>query len=61
MGGEEVMKRIQKIDPGVRGIVYSGYSDVPVMAEYERYGFKTFLQKPFTYNEFKKALWEALK
>lgn len=61
MGGVEAIKRIREIDPGVRSIVSSGYNDAPVLAEYKRYGFKTFLKKPFTNNEFKKALQAALK
>ena len=60
MSGAEVMRKLRQTDGDVRGIVTSGYSDVPVLAEYDRYGFRALLQKPFTFEEFTKAVMEAL-
>jgi CheY-like chemotaxis protein len=48
MGGLETMRRIRAIDPEVRGIVSSGYSNDPVLANPEQYGFDARLEKPFT-------------
>ncbi|MEO1369684.1 MAG: ATP-binding protein, partial [Acidobacteriota bacterium] len=39
MGGQEAMRRLLEIDPDVRAIVYSGYSNDPVLANYRDYGF----------------------
>ncbi len=48
MGGLETMRRIRAIDPDVRAIVSSGYSNDPVLAHPEQYGFHARLEKPFT-------------
>ena len=47
MGGKETIKKLMEIDPAVRAIVSSGYSDDPVVANYEDYGFKNILSKPY--------------
>ncbi len=47
MGGLEAMSRIRKIDPNVRGIVSSGYSDEPAMANPGEFGFAGVLPKPY--------------
>jgi PAS domain S-box-containing protein len=39
MGGKEAVKKLQEIDPNVRAIVVSGYSNDPVLANYKEYGF----------------------
>ncbi len=56
MGGKETMERLLKIDPGVRAIVSSGYSNDPVMANYVKYGFKGVLAKPYQIEEMNDAL-----
>jgi CheY-like chemotaxis protein len=47
MGGKEVIMKLLEIDPYVKAIVSSGYSIDPVLSEYEKFGFKGFLTKPF--------------
>ncbi|MEZ5357779.1 MAG: response regulator [Candidatus Zixiibacteriota bacterium] len=51
MGGLEALKRIKEIDPAVKAIVSSGYSNDPVMASYESYGFKACVIKPYRPNQ----------
>ncbi|MBF0102762.1 MAG: PAS domain S-box protein [Desulfobacterales bacterium] len=48
MGGVEAMMQLLKIDPNIKAIVSSGYSNDPVMANYREYGFCGILPKPFT-------------
>jgi two-component system cell cycle sensor histidine kinase/response regulator CckA len=48
MGGMEAIRELLKIDPQVRAIVSSGYSNDPVMAEHENFGFRGVLQKPYS-------------
>ena len=47
MGGHETIKLLKEFDPQVKAIVSSGYANDPVVAEYEKYGFCGFLNKPY--------------
>jgi len=47
VGGMETMKVLKDIDPEIKGVVISGYSQDPVMSNPEEYGFAAALQKPF--------------
>jgi PAS domain S-box-containing protein len=47
MGGEEAARKILEFDSEAKIIVSSGYSNNPVMANFEAYGFKGRLVKPF--------------
>ena len=57
MGGKETINKLREIDPQVKAVVSSGYSDNPVVSEYTDFGFKGLLNKPYTI----KALEECLK
>jgi two-component system, cell cycle sensor histidine kinase and response regulator CckA len=50
LGGKEVMSQLHTIDPEVLGIVSSGYSHDPVMANYKEFGFSGTLSKPYQLN-----------
>ncbi len=51
IGGQEVMARLLQIDPRVRAIVSSGYSNDPIMADCREYGFRTGIAKPYKVSE----------
>ncbi len=40
MGGKETIKKLLELDPDVKAIVTSGYSNDPVMANFREYGFR---------------------
>jgi DNA-binding NarL/FixJ family response regulator len=61
MGGEEAVRRMQEIDPGVRAIVSSGYSNNPVMSHYRDYGFRGVVIKPYTVEQLTAAVHDVLK
>lgn len=56
MGGREAITRILDMDPTVRAIVSSGYSTDPVMANYQKYGFKGKLIKPFNLEDLQREI-----
>jgi two-component system cell cycle sensor histidine kinase/response regulator CckA len=47
MGGKEAIGKLLKIDPQVKAIVSSGYSEDPIMAEFVTYGFSGVIAKPY--------------
>lgn len=56
MGAEAAIKELQKVDPALKAIVTSGYTDHPVVSSFRNYGFGAFLKKPFGLREIKAAL-----
>ncbi len=61
MGGKEAIQEFRQVDPGVRGIVSSGYSDDPVMADYRQFGFRGRVGKPYRIEELSRILSEVLE
>nr|HPI91163.1 ATP-binding protein [Spirochaetota bacterium] len=61
MGGREALVELLKIDPAVTAIVSSGYSEDPVMARYEKYGFTGILLKPYKLQDISAILDASLK
>jgi PAS domain S-box-containing protein len=51
MGGKETIEKLLSIDPNVKAIVSSGYSDDPVMADFAKYGFSAAIAKPYGVQE----------
>jgi signal transduction histidine kinase/ActR/RegA family two-component response regulator len=60
MGGQEAMRRLLELDANARGVVASGYSGNPVLAQYQDYGFRACLEKPFTCDDLQQALAKAV-
>jgi PAS domain S-box-containing protein len=56
MGGIETLARLRSLDPSVRAIVISGYSDDPVMSDCRPFGFVGAVAKPFTVTEIEDAV-----
>jgi signal transduction histidine kinase/ActR/RegA family two-component response regulator len=61
MGGKEAINKLLEIDPELKAIVSSGYSDDPVLANFKEYGFKGMMPKPFESRSLGKVLHEVLK
>jgi len=59
MGGKEALAELLKIDPGIRAIASSGYSNDPIMANPRTYGFRTRLPKPYDIPDLIRAIEEA--
>jgi CheY-like chemotaxis protein len=51
MGGKETIRHLQELDPAIKAVASSGYSDDPVLAHHLQYGFRAVLTKPYTLKE----------
>ena len=60
MGGRDTVKELISIDPSVRAIVASGYSNDPVLAEFKKFGFKGAMVKPFDTKNLQLSINKAL-
>ncbi len=56
MGGKDTVPEILKINPNAKVVVASGYSNDPVMAHYQDYGFTASIAKPFQLAELSKLV-----
>jgi len=56
MGGGEAIRILRKIDPEVKGIVSSGYSNDPILSEYSAFGFQGIITKPYKLGELRDVL-----
>ena len=61
MGGREAIEQLLEIDPEVKAVVSSGYSEDPILAHFQEYGFKGMMPKPFESLSLSKVLHEVLK
>jgi two-component system cell cycle sensor histidine kinase/response regulator CckA len=56
MGGAETIQKLLELDPGVKAVVSSGYSDDSVVAKHREQGFKAFLKKPYSVDNLREIL-----
>jgi len=61
IGGVETLQRLKEIDPQVKVIVSSGYSNDPVMADFKSIGFAVCLKKPYRAFEVSHTVKRVLK
>jgi len=60
IGGKEVVKILQELDPELKAIVSSGYADDPVVSDYQQHGFIDALSKPYDMQELQNMLTRVL-
>ena len=60
MGGKEAAQKMREIDPDIRTIVCSGYSNDPVLTEYWKYGFCSVITKPYKPSDLSRVVHEVI-
>jgi CheY-like chemotaxis protein/anti-sigma regulatory factor (Ser/Thr protein kinase) len=60
MGGLETLRRLVELDPDVKAVVSSGYSDDTVLTNYLEQGFRAFLKKPYEIEDLQNTLHAVL-
>ncbi len=61
MGGKDAIAEIRNLNPAVKAIVSSGYSNDPVMGDFSSFGFNGALTKPFTIDQLADAVAKTLR
>ena len=61
MGGKDAVKILRMKFPDLKIIVFSGYSNDPVIADFKDYGFDDYLEKPFSIEQLKAILIKWIK
>jgi two-component system cell cycle sensor histidine kinase/response regulator CckA len=51
-----MIKKLLALDPNVKGVVTSGYSNDAILAYYREYGFCGVIEKPFNLDALLKVL-----
>jgi PAS domain S-box-containing protein len=61
MGGKEAVEKLLAIDPAVRVIISSGYSEDPVMSDFRAYGFRGVAIKPYRIRELSEVVANVIR
>ena len=61
IGGKETIKQLRKIDPDVKAVVSSGYTDDPAVLDFSDYGFDEKLTKPYKIHDLKNILEQVMR
>jgi PAS domain S-box-containing protein len=60
LGGKETLQRLLNLDPQVKAIVSSGYSNDPTVSDFKKFGFKACLTKPYKVHELNAVLQQVI-
>ena len=60
MGGRETMEKLIEIDQGVKAIISSGNTEHPLISNYQEYGFKAAIHKPYQMQDLENVLEKVL-
>jgi len=56
VGGKEAIQNILAIDPLIKAVVSTGYSNSPLVSEFKEHGFSAVIKKPYTFDELVKTM-----
>ena len=60
LGGLSTLEELKKINPNIKTIVISGYSNDPVLSNHQNYGFNGKIEKPFDVEAMSKVISDIL-
>ncbi|MHA1746162.1 MAG: ATP-binding protein, partial [Promethearchaeota archaeon] len=60
LGGLETLKKLKQLDPEMKVIVTSGYSNDPVLSNFQNYGFDGKIEKPFVIETMSRVISEII-
>ncbi len=60
MGGRQTLEELLKLDPAVKAIVSSGYSNDMVLSNYQAHGFRGMISNPYDVSDFAHAVERVL-
>ena len=60
MGGAEAVQKLREIDPRVKAIVSSGYTNDPIIKDFKKYNFSGVIAKPFDVDELVRVIESVL-
>jgi DNA-binding NtrC family response regulator len=61
LGGKETIELLRNVDPEVKAVVSSGYTNDPVVRDFSHYGFYEKLTKPYNIQEMRNLLEKIIK
>jgi len=61
LGAKETIRHLQQINPQVKVIVSSGFSDDPLKTDFSHYGFSGFMPKPYNLTQLSAVMHNILK
>jgi DNA-binding NarL/FixJ family response regulator len=61
IGGKEAIQKLKELDPNIKALVSSGYSNDPIMSNFRNYGFEGVVKKPYRIQDMSKALRSLIK
>jgi len=60
LAGQQAVEKLKKIDPGIKVIVSSGYSEDPVLSNFQDFGFSDVLVKPYKADDLAEVIHRVL-
>jgi PAS domain S-box-containing protein len=61
MGGKLTLQKLQEFDSGVKAILSSGYFSDPTIRDFDKYGFRDTVKKPYNIRELSQVLHNVIK
>ncbi len=59
-GGKDTLRVLRQLDPEIKAVVTSGYSNDPILSDFESHGFSGHLEKPFNLSELGRVIRKLL-